>query len=90
MTFGRPGRARDGDRQGGDVVIKAATEHKHTEDKGQVHRCEFTAGQDFRSLSFPKEVDTTKAKAEYQNGMLNITVPIAPEAQAKRVNIKAA
>ena len=27
-----------------DVVIKAATEHKHTENKGQVHRCEFTAG----------------------------------------------
>src|SRR5579859_6634096 len=27
-----------------DVVIKAASEHKHIEDKGQVHRCEFTAG----------------------------------------------
>jgi HSP20 family protein len=73
-----------------DVVIKAATEHKHTEDKGQVHRCEFTAGQVFRSLAFPKAVDTTKAKAEYQNGMLHITVPIAPEARAKRVDIKAA
>lgn len=73
-----------------DVVIKAATEHKHTEDTGQVHRCEFTAGQVFRSLSFPKAVDTTKAKAEYKNGMLNITVPIAPEARAKRVDIKAA
>ena len=73
-----------------DVVIKATTEHKHTEDKGQVHRCEFTAGQVFRSLSFPKTVDATKAKAEYQNGMLNITVPIAPEARATRVDIKAA
>jgi HSP20 family protein len=73
-----------------DVVIKAETEHKHTEDKGQVHRCEFTAGRLFRSLTFPKAVDTAKAKAEYQNGMLNITVPIAPEARAKRVDIKAA
>jgi len=72
------------------VVIKAATEHKHTEGKGQVHRSEFTAGQYFRSLPFPKAVDATKAKAEYQNGMLNITVPIAPEARAKRVDIKAA
>jgi len=73
-----------------DVVIQAASEHRHTEDKGQVHRCEFTAGQVFRSLSFPKTVDATKAKAEYQNGMLNITVPIAPEARAKRVDIRAA
>ena len=73
-----------------DVVIKAETEHRHTEDKGQIHRCEFTAGQVFRSLTFPKAVDTAKARAEYQNGMLNITVPIAPEARATRVDIKAA
>jgi HSP20 family protein len=73
-----------------DVVIKAATEHKHTEDKGHVHRCEFTAGQFFRSLPFPKPVDATKAKADYLNGMLNITVPIAPEAKAQRVDIKVA
>lgn len=71
-----------------DVVIKAASEHTHTEDKGQVHRCEFTSGQVFRSLAFPKPVDTAKAKAEYQNGILNITVPIA--ARAKRVDVKAA
>ena len=73
-----------------DVVIRASTEHKHTEDKGQVHRCEFTSGQVFRSLSLPKSVDASKAKAEYQNGMLNITVPIAAEAKAKRVEVKAA
>ncbi len=73
-----------------DVVIKAATEHRHTQDKGQVHHCEFTAGQVFRSLPFPKAVDTTRAKAEYQNGMLNITVPIAPEARARRVEVKVA
>ena len=73
-----------------DVVIQAATEHQHTEDKGQVPRCEFTAGQVFRSLPFPKPVDAAKAKAEYQNGMLHITVPIAAAAGAKRVDIKAA
>ena len=73
-----------------DVVIKASTEHKHTEDKGRVHRCEFTTGQFFRSLPFPKAVDAAKAKADYQNGMLSITVPVAPESRAKRVDIKAA
>jgi hypothetical protein len=34
--------------------MKAATEHKHTEDKGQVYRCAFAAGEVFRSLAFPK------------------------------------
>ena len=70
-----------------EVVIKAATEHTHTENNGLVHRCEFTAGQVFRSLAFPKPVDPTKAKADYQNGTLNITVPIAPEAKGKRVDV---
>jgi HSP20 family protein len=73
-----------------DIVIKATTEHRHTEEKGQVHRCEFTAGQVFRSLPFPQAVDAAKAKAEYQNGMLHITVPIAPATRAKRVDVKAA
>jgi HSP20 family protein len=73
-----------------DVVIKGTTKHKHTEDKGQVHRCEFTAGQVFRSLALPKTVDASKAKAEYQNGVLTITVPIAPEARPARVEIKGA
>ena len=73
-----------------DVVIKAGTEHRHTEDKGHVHRCEFTAGEVFRSLPFPKTVDVARAKTEYQNGMLNITVPIAAATRAKRVDVRAA
>ena len=73
-----------------EVVIQAAAEHKHAEDKGQVHRCEFTGGEVFRSLTLPKAVDTAKAKAKYQNGMLHITAPIAAESQAKRGDNKAA
>lgn len=73
-----------------EVVIKAATEHHHAVDKGQVHRCEFTAGKLLRSLSFPKAVEAAKAKAAYQNGVLHISVPIAPEAKTSRVKVKAA
>lgn len=68
----------------------AAAEHKHEEDQGHVHRCELTAGEVFRSLTFPKAVDAARAKAEYQNGILNITVPIAPATRLKPVDVKAA
>jgi len=73
-----------------EVVIKAKSEGKQTEHKGQIVRSEFAAGEVFRSVQFPKEIDAAKAKAEYQNGMLTITAPIAAEAKAKRVDIKAA
>ena len=73
-----------------DIVIKATTEHTHSTDEGQVHQCEFVAGEVFRSVHFPKPVDVAKAKAEYRNGLLTVTAPIVPEAQAKRLEIKAA
>ena len=73
-----------------DLVIKAQTEHAHSKDEGQVHQCEFVAGQVFRSVHFPKPVDVAKAKAEYRNGLLTVTAPIVAEAQAKRLDIKAA
>ena len=72
------------------LVIKATTEHSHSEDKGQVHQCEFVMGQLFRSVRFPKPIDVTKARAEYRNGLLTVTVPIVAEAQAKRLDVKAA
>lgn len=72
-----------------DVAIKAEISHRHEKEEGQVHQCEFMAGQVFRSVRFPKPVDVANAKAEYRNGMLTITAPVAPEAQAKRVEIKA-
>jgi HSP20 family protein len=73
-----------------DVVIKAETAHAHTEDKGTVHRCEFVAGGAFRSIALPKPIDTARAKADYQNGMLRITAPVAAEAQTTRVQVSAA
>lgn len=55
-----------------------------------MHHCEFVTGHVFRSVHFPKPVDVAKAKAEYKNGLLTVTAPIAPEAKAKRLDIQAA
>lgn len=70
-----------------DVVIKAETAHVHTRDEGSVHRSEFVSGEAFRSIGLPKRIDTAKVKADYQNGMLRITAPIATETQARRVAV---
>ena len=72
------------------VVIKGETKHEHKQEEGQVHRCEFTSGQIFRSVQFPKPIDVAKAKAEYRNGLLTVTAPIAADAQVKKLEIRAA
>ena len=73
-----------------DVVIKEKTARTHSTTEGQIHYSEFTAGELFRSMHFPRRVDPAKARAVYRNGLLTITVPAAQEAQAKPVKIKAA
>lgn len=72
-----------------DVVIEASARRARTDAEGQVYRCEFSSSEFFRSLSFPKTVAAMKAKAEYQDGMLIITVPVE-DADAKRPAVEAA
>jgi len=72
-----------------DILVKAETHHEHKEDKGEVHVCEFTSGNMFRSVHLPKKIDPDKVKAEFKNGMLSLTAEIAKEAQARKIDLKA-
>jgi HSP20 family protein len=73
-----------------DVVIKAELAHTHSAEEGLVHRCEFVAGQAFRSITLPRPIDAAKAKAELQHGMLRVTAPIASAARPTRIAVTAA
>jgi HSP20 family protein len=71
------------------ILVKAETRHEHNSEEGQVHVCEFTSGNLFRSVRLPKKIDPEKVKAEFKNGMLSMTAEIAKEAQAKKIELKA-
>lgn len=71
------------------VLVKAEGRHEHKEDKGEVHICEFTSGNMFRSVQLPKKIDPDKVKAEFKNGVLTLTADIAKEAEARKVQLKA-
>jgi HSP20 family protein len=71
------------------ILVKAETRHEHKEDKGQVHVCEFTSGNLFRSVHLPKKIDPDKVKAEFKNGVLVLNAKIAQDAQARKVEVKA-
>jgi len=71
------------------LLVKAESRHEHREDKGEVHVCEFESGNLFRSIRFPKAINPDKVKAEFKNGVLQISAAIAAEAQSRRIELKA-
>ena len=74
-----------------DVLVKAEKkEERKKEEEGKIYFSEFTSGQLFRSVHFPRKVNPDKVTAEYKNGVLYITAAIAEAAKQKRLEVKAA
>ena len=73
-----------------EIVLKAETQHKHKEQRGIVHYCEFESGKMFRSIHLPKKIDPNKVRAEFKNGLLRLTAEITEEARARTIKPEAA
>jgi HSP20 family protein len=73
-----------------ELLVKAETREEKKEEKDKVYTSELKTGSLFRSIRFPKKVDTDKVKAEFKNGLLKITASIAEGQEAKKVSIQAA
>jgi len=52
------------------------------------HREERSAGRFSRRIELPVEVDESRAKAEYKNGLLLIALPKAPAARPKEIQVQ--
>lgn len=52
------------------------------------HRNERAAGKFVRTISLPSQVDQAKAKAEYTNGILTISLPKAEAARPRKIDVK--
>ena len=51
---------------------------------------EFEFAHYYRQFSIPETLDHEKAKAELNNGILSLTIPLAEAAKPRRIEIKAA
>ena len=58
-----------------------------TEDKKR-HRVECSYGSFVRSFTLPQSVNVDDVEAEYNNGILNLTIPKSEEAKPKEVEVK--
>lgn len=74
--------------QGNTLTVSAERKESHeTKEVNYLHR-ELNYGTFERTLTLPEGVDPEKLNAEYQNGVLEITAPIASAALPRRIEIK--
>ena len=71
-----------------ELLLSADANRSVREHDGDVVLCEFEHGPLFRSYQFPEPIDPSRVVAEYRNGLLRVTAPLAH--QATRVEIQAA
>ncbi len=71
------------------LTIKGETKQQEEKKEKAWHMREQRWGTFERSVVLPTDVVSDKAKAEFENGILTITLPKAEEVKPKVINIKA-
>lgn len=69
------------------VTIKGEIKREEKEEKGDYYRCEIQRGAYSRTVALPAEVDGSKAKAKFKDGILELTLPKFEEAKRRHIEI---
>jgi len=74
-----------------DGVLAITGERKPEEkyEKAQTHRSERFVGRFHRAVALPVPVQADKTSANYQDGVLTVTLPKAEEAKPKQIQVQA-
>ena len=70
------------------LIIRGERSVEREEAEGGMRRTERRYGQFYRAIALPDGADAEKARAEFQNGMLQITIPLA-QSKLKQIPIQA-
>lgn len=68
--------------------VSGEMEEEKEEEGKQYYRKEIRKGSFSRFVRLPKEVDSSKVKAEYKDGILRITMPVVADQKGRGVKIK--
>jgi HSP20 family protein len=68
------------------IVIEGERKSEHEENKGGMHVSERRYGRFYRAIPLPEGARTEDARANFNNGVLEVTIP-TPEQKSKRRSI---
>jgi len=66
------------------LIIEGERKHEESSDEGGFHRSERSYGRFYRAVPLPKEAKTDAVKAEFNNGVLEITIPVEKHKENRR------
>jgi len=71
-------------------AVLGAEERKEEKksESADIHRSERFVGRFQRTLTLPSQMDVDKVKANYQDGILTVTLPKSEAAKTKQIQIK--
>jgi len=70
------------------LTIKAESKQEKEEEKDKYHYRERRYGAWQRDVLLPERVDVNKAEAEFENGVLKLSLPIIEGEKFKRIKVK--
>lgn len=73
--------------QDGMLTIQGERKQEKEEKNKKFHRVECSYGSFVRSFRVPDDADESAVKAEFKDGMLNVTLPKSEKAKPKSINV---
>lgn len=73
--------------QNGLLTIQGERKLEKEEKDKKYHRIECSYGSFMRSFRIPEDADENRVKAEFKDGMLNVSLPKIEKAKSKAINV---
>ncbi|MFV8836167.1 Hsp20/alpha crystallin family protein [Aquisalimonas sp.] len=70
------------------VTIRGRSHHEETKEEGVYFRREISHGEFERTVALPSEVDADKARARFENGILELTLPKVNEVRRRQIKVE--
>src|SRR5689334_24773277 len=74
----------------GVLSLKGVRNVEQKTDDGHYSRVERVNGKFLRTFSLPENVQTDAIKAQFKDGVLELTIPKVPKAEPRRIEVQAA